>query len=152
MQHLVSGLSHVVATLAIVAGLSAAAVHAQSPAGEAPGAALRTSWGDPDLQGIWVGSTLTPLERPQQFEGREFLTEEEVAALENGAVARNIQLAERPAESTTTGGSVDRRADGSPGFYNNLWLDGGTAWDPSRRTSLVVDPAGRPDSVHRHRA
>ena len=80
------------------------------------------------------------LERPPQFEGREFLTEEEVAALENGAVARNVQLAERPAESTTAGGSVDWREDGTPGFYNTFWLDGGTAWDPSRRTSLVVDP------------
>ena len=58
MQRLITGLSHVVATLAIAAGLGAAAVHAQSLAGEAPGAALRMSWGDPDLQGIWVGSTL----------------------------------------------------------------------------------------------
>ena len=140
MQRLISGLSHVVATLAIAAGFGTAAVHAQSLESEAPGAALRTSWGDPDLQGIWVGSTLTPLERPPQFEGREFLTEEEVAALENGAVARNVQLAERPAESTTAGGSVDWREDGTPGFYNTFWLDGGTAWDPSRRTSLVVDP------------
>ncbi len=140
MQRLISGLSYGVAALAIAAGCGAAAVHAQSPAGEAPGAAPRTPWGAPDLQGIWVGSTLTPLERPPQFEGREFLREEEVAALENGAVARNVRLAERPAEATTAGGSVDRRADGTPGFYNNLWLDGGTAWDPSRRTSLVVDP------------
>ena len=140
MQRLIPGLSCAVAAAAIAAGLGAAAVLAQSPAGEAPGAAPRTAWGDPDLQGVWVGSTLTPLERPPQFEGREFLTEEEVAALENGAVARNVRLAERPAEATTAGGSVDRRADGTPGFYNNLWLDGGTAWDPRRRTSLVVDP------------
>ena len=55
-------------------------------------------------------------------------------------MARNVQLAERPAESTTAGGNVDWREDGTPGFYNSFWLDGGTAWDPSRRTSLVVDP------------
>ena len=139
MQRLISGLSHGVAALAIAAGF-AAAVHAQSPAGEAPGAAPRTPWGDPDLQGIWVGSTLTPLERPPQFEGREFLTEEEVAALEDGAVARNVRLAERPAEATTAGGNVDWREDGTPGFYNAFWLDGGTAWVPGGRTSLVVDP------------
>ena len=29
---------------------------------EVPG----TSWADPDLQGIWVASTLTPLERPSE--------------------------------------------------------------------------------------
>ena len=139
MQRPIPGLSHVAATLAIAA-VAAAALQAQSPAGEAPGAALRTPWGDPDLQGIWVGSTLTPLERPERYEGREFLTEEEVAALEDGAVARNVRLAERPAETTTPGGSVDWREDGTPGFYNNFWLDGGTAWEPDRRTSLIVDP------------
>ena len=139
MQRPMSGLSYTVAALAIAVGFGAA-VHAQSPAGEAPGAAPRTSWGDPDLQGIWVGSTLTPLERPPQFEGRELLTTEEVAALEDAAAARNVQLAERPAEATTAGGNVDWREDGTPGFYNTFWLDGGTAWDPSLRTSLVVDP------------
>ena len=56
--------------LSIAAAFGAAAVRAQSPTGEAPGTAPQTPWGDPDLQGIWVGSTLTPLERPPQFEGR----------------------------------------------------------------------------------
>jgi hypothetical protein len=35
---------------------------------------------------------------------------------------------------------VDRRADGTPGFYNNYWLDQGTKPDATRRTSLVIDP------------
>ena len=108
---------------------------------QAPGTHVsRTAWGDPDLQGVWVGSTLTPLERPERYAGREFLTDEEVAELENGAVAQNERLLARPAERTTSASSVDWRADGSPGFYNNFWLDGGTAWAPDRRTSLVVDP------------
>ena len=42
----------------------------------------RTAWGAPDLQGIWDYRTLTPLERPDELDGREFLTHEEVAALE----------------------------------------------------------------------
>ena len=104
------------------------------------GSALRTLWGDPDLQGIWVGSTLTPLERPERYDGREYLTDEEVAALEGTAVEEDQRLLERPAEKTTPGGSVDWRADGTPGFYNNFWLDGGTAWASDRRTSLIVDP------------
>src|ERR1700676_5087492 len=41
----------------------------------------RTSWGDPDLQGVWSFATLTPLERPRQLAGREFLTEAEAAAV-----------------------------------------------------------------------
>ena len=55
-------------------------------------------------------------------------------------MTRNEQLLERPAERTTAGGSVDWRADGTPGFYNNFWLDNGTAWTPDRRTSLIIDP------------
>jgi len=99
-----------------------------------------TNWGDPNLQGIWVGSTLTPLERPGQYEGREFLTEEEVMVRESEAADRNERLLARPSEKTTAGGSVDWRADGTPGFYNAFWLDGGTAWTSSRRTSLIIDP------------
>ena len=41
----------------------------------------RTPWGDPDLQGIWTSATRTPLERPANLAGREFLTEEEAAEL-----------------------------------------------------------------------
>ncbi len=99
----------------------------------------RTPWGDPDLQGIWVGSTLTPLERPSAYQGREFLSEDEVAALEIAALELEERLLERPAERAPAGGDVDYRPDGSLG-YDALWLDEGTTWQPSRRTSLIVDP------------
>ena len=61
-----------------------------------------------------------------------------VAILAVGAVSASAQVpsGERP----PAGANVDRRADGSPGFYNNLWLDGSTAWVPTLRTSLIVDP------------
>jgi hypothetical protein len=39
----------------------------------------RTSDGQPDLQGVWLSNTATPLERPKQLEGRARLTDEEVA-------------------------------------------------------------------------
>ena len=38
---------------------------------------FRTTWGDPDLQGIWTNSTTTRLERPDDLAGQEFLTDEE---------------------------------------------------------------------------
>ncbi len=103
-------------------------------------AAPRTPWGAPDLGGVWDFRTITPLERPEELAGREFLTEEEAASLEQAVVDRDAQLLSRPAETATAGGSVDRRADGSPGFYNNFWLDGGTRTIGTRRTSLVIDP------------
>ena len=53
-----------------VAGQSAARVSAVS---DGP----RTQWGAPDLQGSWSQTTVTPFERPSEFAGREFLTDEE---------------------------------------------------------------------------
>ena len=39
--------------------------------------ALRTPWGDPDLQGTWSNATLTPLQRPADLKDKEFFTAEE---------------------------------------------------------------------------
>ena len=122
-------------SLSVHVAAAAAALGVIVSAQEAP----RTPWGDPDLQGIWVGSTLTPLERPSEYRGREFLTEEEVAALETAALAEEEHLLKRPAERAPAGGDVDYRPDGSLG-YDAFWLDEGTAWVPSGRTSLIVEP------------
>jgi hypothetical protein len=85
----------------------------------------RTPWGEPDLQGIWTIETLTPLERPQEFAGKEFLTEQEAAELEARTVAGRVDAAPRP---------------GDPGTYNQFWFDRGTKVVQTRRTSLIVDP------------
>ena len=88
--------------------------------------ALRTPWGDPDLQGLWTGSTLTPLERSQEFAGQEFLTEEEAAELEQRADRNRF---------------VEREVrEGDPGTYNQIWFDPGTRLVPDRRTALITDP------------
>ena len=41
----------------------------------------RTPWGRPDLGGVWVNGTTTPLERPESFGDREFLREGEAEEL-----------------------------------------------------------------------
>ncbi len=80
----------VCAPVVVVAGVlvtgvltAGGSVSGQEPVAAADGfTAPMTSWGDPDLAGIWSpGYTLTPLERPDEYEGREFLTDEEVAEL-----------------------------------------------------------------------
>ncbi len=109
----------------------------------APAAAqngLRTAWDDPDLQGVWDFRTITPLERPEELGDQEFLTAEEAARAEQEVVEENQELLERAPERTEAADQVDRRADGSPGFYNNFWLDRGTRTIDTRRTSLVIDP------------
>ncbi len=96
----------------------------------------RTLDGKPDLQGVWDFRTITPLERPDDLAGREFLTEEESAELEQQAVDRNDRL-DLPSEVRTE----PLPAGGNVGAYNNFWMDRGTRIVGNRRTSLVVDPA-----------
>ena len=125
----------VLVSMCVVAGvvsLSALPVAAQT--------APRTAWGQPDLRGIWDFRTITPLQRPESLAEQEFLTEEEAANLEQEVLDRNADLANRPALRTEVTESVDRGADGAPGFYNNFWLDRGTRAVGTRRTSLIIDP------------
>ena len=94
-------------------------------------AELRTPWGHPDLQGIWAGGyILTPLERADEYEGREFLTDEEVAALEHSA--------------ETTPGRNARAEQGTvadvEGAYNDVYTGRGKQVVRTGRTSLIVDP------------
>ena len=89
----------------------------------------KTPWGHPDLQGIWTSSGATPFERPENLQGRDVLTEEEVAAIRAQTEARNRALLDAPPQRTEAGGNV--------GAYNNFWMDLGARTD---RTSMVVDP------------
>jgi hypothetical protein len=86
----------------------------------------RTPDGKPDLQGIWSNGTLTPLERPRDLTGKEFLTEQETA-----------QRQERLLQTLST----DRRDGGAAvdvgRSYNELWRERGPLLE---RTSLIVDP------------
>ena len=146
MSHRTLGVVCMVITLGSLMPLSATAQATDAP---------RTPWGDPDLQGVWDYRTITPLQRPEAQADKAFLTEEEAANLEQDVLDRNARLLTRAPESTSSGGNVDRREDGTPGFYNNFWLDRGTTIIGTRRTSLIVDPAnGRlpsltPEAQHR---
>ena len=92
----------------------------------------RTPWGAPDLQGIWSsGYILTPLERPDEFEGREFVTEEEKAALEAAVLDR----VDASAGGTRQGGPSD-----DVGTYNSAFSGFGREVIGSGRTSQIIDP------------
>jgi hypothetical protein len=87
----------------------------------------RTSWGDPDLEGVWDYRTITPLERRPELGDRAFYTDEEIAQLE-GRAARRM---EQPPDENTPVGLVHAEYLTDPGRY----------LDESRRTSLIVEPA-----------
>src|SRR5277367_3729932 len=59
--------------------------------GQAAWTPPKTAWGEPDLQGIWPLNHLiaTPFQRPEKYGDRRLLTDEEFAAAEKSAKARN---------------------------------------------------------------
>ena len=65
-------------------------------------ASLRTVGGHPDLSGVWDFRTVTPLERPAEFENQEFLSEEEVAVYAAERVQANNADLNREEKKTTT--------------------------------------------------
>src|SRR5947209_3283770 len=96
-----------------VIGQTAAKATPNATAKAAPKTAARTvvpktPWGDPNLQGVYTFSTLTPLQRPNALTGKEKLTEAELAEQE-----------ERDAENRV---NEDRPLrPGDTGTYNNFW-------------------------------
>ena len=112
-----------VAVLAV--SLAPVFVAAQSPTVAAAQAYLppQTPWGEPDFQGIWSRNSEAPLERPEEYAGRAFLTDEEVAALDTKSALEPTHTAPpRP---------------GSSGTYNAVF---NSILKRSKRTSLIVDP------------
>jgi hypothetical protein len=116
---------------ALIVGVVVARAQSQPPPAKAKATVAgkkwtpsRTTWGDPDLQGIWSYATVTPLERPSTEAGKQVLTEEEKAA--------------RDEESQK---GADRRDGGAEAdlarAYNAHWYDRGKS---DGRTSLIVDP------------
>src|SRR5215472_13357760 len=79
----------------------------------------KTPWGEPDLQGMWPLNHLiaTPFQRPEKYGDRRLMTDEEYAAAQKSAEARNKRF-----ES----GAIPQ-------------ADSGT--QVMRQTSLLVEPA-----------
>src|SRR5258705_4007380 len=75
---LLFGLAAAVARIAVIGAEPQSKV--ATPTGTKNGAP-KTPWGEPDLNGVWTGSTLTPLERPRDLAGKERLSEEEAALI-----------------------------------------------------------------------
>lgn len=101
-----------------------------------------TPYGQPDLQGVWLNRSATPLERPKALEGRQFLTDEEVVELRK----RAARLFDVNGNSDFAGGDNFFLALlANPEQYKNPNATGSVTAMVDReldnRTSLIVDPA-----------
>ncbi|MEO8258258.1 MAG: hypothetical protein ABI868_13000 [Acidobacteriota bacterium] len=130
--------------------LEASGFHPAAAAQSAPGARAarpdarkswtppRTPWGDPDVSGYFTNKDEqnVPFERPAEFAGRQTITDEEFAAREERL---RQQLRTDNAEfDPATADIRNAGAVGSPTSPPPHWLD---RPKPSRRTSMIVDPA-----------
>jgi hypothetical protein len=94
--------------------------------------ALRTPWGEPDLQGLWTYEVEIPLQRPASLGNKETLTDQERAALDKeraeilGRTAQGVRRYERGTEQDVGGA------------YNAAIFT--THRPTGQRTSLIVDP------------
>ena len=102
----------------------------------------RTPWGDPDLQGVWNNATTTPLERPLDLSGKEFLTDEEVSE-RDARVAFERSTDRRDEDAPALGASAARGGRGTIAdverAYNDFWWERG-ATIANNRTSIIIDP------------
>jgi hypothetical protein len=125
-----------VRSLMLFGAMALAIASAQPTKGWAPAV---TSNGQPDLQGNWVNKNATPLERPKQLEGRESLTDAEVAELK----ARAVRIFGHGNSDAANGDAVFLAALANVEQYKSENATGLTLFldrEFDNRTSLIVDP------------
>ena len=96
--------------------------------------------GHPDLQGVWLNNSATPLERPKALEGKSSLTDEEVARLRQ----RAARLFSNADADFAAGDAVFLAALNDIDTFKSTTSTGTTSEMIERefdnRTSLIVDP------------
>ena len=121
-------------TLAIVLSLVPPPAVAQSTDSTTP---IRTLDGQPDISGTFTFRTLTPFQRPREFEGKENLTAEDAAAFE---ASERTRLNRDLFDPETGAAGYRPRSEGGVLSYNEFWYERGVELTSDKRTSLIVDP------------
>src|SRR5713226_2944988 len=116
-----------VVTTVVVVSFAMATIAGQAPAKQGP--VGKTSWGEPNLQGIWGLEYQIPLERPDKYKDKAFFTDAELAALDKERAAKP-QFGEKRGEKGT-------ERDVAGAYDSAVFL---TRRHTGKRTSLIVDP------------
>ena len=92
--------------IGVAVSVSITGTLAQAPAASvtAPVPALKTPWGEPDLQGIWTDEFDTPLQRPAKYAEQEFFTEAQRAELDK----ERTEMLNRPVDRHGVGAVAQR--------------------------------------------
>src|SRR5438132_955431 len=94
------------------------------------GSVLETSWGEPNLEGIWSDEYQIPLQRAAKNAGKELFTDAERAQLDKERSAKPFGFGDKRAAKGTENDVA--------GAYDSRVF---TSRRPTgRRTSLIVDP------------
>ena len=96
--------------------------------------------GHADLQGIWNYSTITPLERPIDLAGKEYLTDEEAAAIAKVEADNRSRPNPATLDEARQNPGFGAGLEGPLAYEFRIWWDRGTVVR-TRRTSLVVNPS-----------
>jgi hypothetical protein len=126
-------------TALAIAGALALSAHVTAQNQAVP----RTPDGKPDLQGVWKNNSVTPLERPTQWAGKERLSDAELENLKQ----LTADVVEGGGDAVFGDGLVQAALDKQKnptsydpgtGNYNHFWMVERDVED--RRTSLITDP------------
>jgi hypothetical protein len=114
-------------TAAIAATALGAVISGSVTRTSAQAPALKTAWGEPDLQGIWTDESDTPMQRSPRYANQEFFTAEQRAELDRqrSALIGRDRRAQRGTEADVAGA------------YNAVFTP---MKRTGTRTSRVVDP------------
>lgn len=112
---------------AIAAGGTAVLSSSVRAPADAAEPALKTPWGDPDLEGIWTDETATPLQRPAKYANQEFFSD-----------AQRTELDKERAELLGRERRVQRGTElDVAGAYNGQFA---SMKRTGSRTSMISDP------------
>jgi hypothetical protein len=103
----------------------------------------KTSWGAPDIEGVWTNASVTKLTRTAGID-KLVLTPEEARALETKDFNNARTAAERLPTDQSTGAPVKAKSLPGVGNYNAVWVDPGSkiaTINGELRSSWITEPA-----------